>query len=68
VGGADTVNVAGYAIAAPLATRSDQPAMLDYVETRTPENVDALSRIGLGNFVNSESTWDVTVTHTKAPE
>jgi hypothetical protein len=68
VGGADTVNVAGYAIAAPLAARSDQPAMLDYVETRTPENVDALSRIGLGNFVNSESTWDVTVTHTKAPE
>lgn len=65
VGGADTVNVAGYPIAAPEAKTADEPARLDYVEARTPENRDALSAIRLGGIVKADSKWSVTVIHTK---
>lgn len=65
VGSADTVNVAGYPIAAPEAKTPGTPERLHYIEARTPENRDALSAIGLGAILKAESKWTVEVIHTK---
>lgn len=63
-GGTNQANRAGYAIAVALAT-GPQPVTMVYEERRSPENRRTLQDGGLDRFVKADSTWYVTVTHTK---
>ena len=62
-GGREVENRAGISIAVPQA--GTQPAVLSYTEQYTPGNRQLLSAAGLGGLVKADSSWYVTVTHTK---